>query len=282
MLPAGNRWYFGNSYNNPFVSADLTTGPGGAGRICEGVVHAWSWTVGTLEPDHDGDSFPDARCFIAIQTFETMDTLQCTDDGSGPLDGIVVDLGYLPSAENVIYFFALDLTSIAVNLPMPADGVGGYQIRYFIDVPPTGDPVPTPGIDDTDHGVNAQPMLWGTADSEPIHDGRIGFQNAQQFDDDAPSDGVHDLALECYDYHFGVCPDPLAACTGFLFVGADCPCSGDFNADRVVTKEDLTTLLANFGSACPCENECIDMDSNGSVDLTDLSRFLSSFGNVCP
>lgn len=283
QIPAGQRWFFGPAYNNPFVSADLTTSVGGAGRLCEGVVHSWYWRVGDNEPDHDGDGLPDARCFIMFQTFETMDTLRCRDDGSDLLDGLIVDLGFRPTPE-FLYYVALDLSTIAVTLPMPADGVGGYQIRYFIDVPPKGDPVLAPGINvATQLGVNAQPMLWGTSDAEPIFDNRAGFQNANQFDDDQPSDGFHNLALECYEYHFGVCPDPLGASTGFLYrTDADCPCPADLDADGVVGTGDLTILLTEFGITCPCENECVDFNFSGIVDLADLTLLLGSFGTDCP
>lgn len=61
-------------------------------------------------------------------------------------------------------------------------------------------------------------------------------------------------------------------------------CLGDANSDGVVNFSDVTSVLANFGSA---STGCLDLvcgDSNrdGVVNFTDNTTTLASFGNTCP
>ena len=243
----GDRWQL-DGFNNPFVSADLTTAPYARGVICEAVVHAWSWKVGAAEPDSDGDGRPDSPCFIAISTFESMDTAGCSDDGSTAIDGVIYDFSPLNSSDPY-YYLALDLSGTGLFHTMPSDGVGGYQLLYFIGTE-DGDPLILPeGIDSiTQRGVAVQPMLWGTGDAEPLFDGRVGSQDEWQFDD-INFDAEHQIPGECATYDFGVCPNPLGAMTGFLFQTQfpPCLCAGDLDEDGVVTLNDLTHLLIFFG-----------------------------------
>ncbi|MGE4056741.1 MAG: hypothetical protein AB7F99_18270, partial [Vicinamibacterales bacterium] len=113
-VPAGNRWYGGATYNNPFVSNDLTTDVAGQGQQCEAVGFAWFWNVGTAEPDNDGNGIPDSQCIIAVQTFEDMNvslaevatcegTADQWDDGSNFLDGVVYNFGFLPAGNGYYY-----------------------------------------------------------------------------------------------------------------------------------------------------------------------------------
>jgi hypothetical protein len=277
-VPPGTRWQLPRGLNNSFVAADLTTPA--AGAFCEGLVHAWNWTVGAAEPDRDGDGLPDAYCYLAVQQFEDMDTSGCSDDGSSFIDGIIYDTGLLASSVTY-YYFAVNLSGTGLWHSMPADGVGGYQLAYIIRFPPGGSfPELAGGIDDTQQGVSAQPMLWGTADAEPVNDGRAGSQNAWQFDDMHPSDGIHD-ADECINYAWSTCPTPLGAMTGFLVLVPPCPCRGDANGDGRVDIGDLVLLLSSFGESDPTE-PCIDSDADADVDLQDLAFLLHRFGQSCP
>src|SRR5262249_13450537 len=87
--PDGNRWFFGAEYSNPFVSADINGAVPGA--VCEGLGQAWYIVVGENEPDTDGDGQPDSPLYIAVQQFENMDVVGCTDDGSNFIDGVIYD-----------------------------------------------------------------------------------------------------------------------------------------------------------------------------------------------
>ena len=271
-----HRWRFADEFNNPFVSADMTMGSG----LVDGFLHAWSWTVGAAEADSDGDNRPDSPCFLLLAIYDSMDTTGCTDDGSSFLDALIFDFSPLPSSQEY-YFAAIDLDRLSVQLLPPPDRVGGYQLFYSLSSDPS-DPILPEGIDSlTQLGVAVQPMLWGTADAEPINDGRIGTQNAGQFDDVNPTDGQHQLANECIDYHLGACPEPLGAMTGFLsLMQVNCRPCGDLNFDGQVDLSDLTMLLGSFGQP-NSGGSCADLDQDGVCGLGDLSILLSRYGTSC-
>lgn len=58
-------------------------------------------------------------------------------------------------------------------------------------------------------------------------------------------------------------------------------CAGDLNEDGLVDLADLTTMLANFGTAGGATAAQGDMDGDGDVDLSDLTALLSIFGSLC-
>jgi len=58
--------------------------------------------------------------------------------------------------------------------------------------------------------------------------------------------------------------------------GGNPPCPGDFNGDGVVGLDDLTVLLASYGS-----DDGGDMDGDGDTDLEDLTLFLAAYGTTC-
>lgn len=60
------------------------------------------------------------------------------------------------------------------------------------------------------------------------------------------------------------------------------PCPGDLNHDGLVDLADLTTLLANFGTASGATPDQGDLDADGDIDLSDLTAFLGLFGTICP
>ncbi len=55
-------------------------------------------------------------------------------------------------------------------------------------------------------------------------------------------------------------------------------CYGDFDGDMMVTVNDLTIMLGDFGCS---ENCTADMDGNDAVGVSDLGEFLGVFGAVC-
>ena len=278
FIEPGARWFFGAKYNNPFVSADMRTGPRGAGAACEGLSFSWFAQFGAAETD--------PQLFIGIQTFENMDVAGCTDDGSGPIDGVIYDVSELsPDPEFLYYWMNVSLNGTSLAHTMPADGIGGYQIIFGTGFDPeTGEFIIPTGIDPvTQRGAVVQPMLWGTGDNEIPFDGRRGHDIDGQFDDDAPNDGNHDPALECYSYLFGVCPDPLCPSIAFWMKDDPTACECDLDGNRVVTTDDLAIFLGSFGTNAPnIPTPAADFDASGGVDLSDLALFLSCFAYVCP
>lgn len=60
-------------------------------------------------------------------------------------------------------------------------------------------------------------------------------------------------------------------------------CTADLTADCIVGLDDLTQLLAAFGTTAgdPAWNAAADFDRDGAVGLGDLARLLAQFGNDC-
>lgn len=66
----------------------------------------------------------------------------------------------------------------------------------------------------------------------------------------------------------------------WTFVAEPPPCIGDLNYDGNVGLQDLSILLAHFGSNGG-GSASGDLDENGQVDLADLTQILSQFGTSC-
>lgn len=63
---------------------------------------------------------------------------------------------------------------------------------------------------------------------------------------------------------------------------SDTPCPGDLDGNGAVDLDDLSTLLANFGTPGGADPADGDFDADGDVDLDDLTQLLSVFGTICP
>ncbi len=75
-----------------------------------------------------------------------------------------------------------------------------------------------------------------------------------------------------------------AAVDAFTVTGFDCNapnCPGDLDGDLDVDLNDLSVLLANFGTTSGADPADGDLDGDGDVDLTDLSNLLANFGLTC-
>jgi hypothetical protein len=301
-IPVGSRIYFGATYNNPFVSNDMTTDAAGAGVACEGVNIAWYWNIddvgGAPYDDSDGNGEVDQTCVIAVFTSETFstptDATVCDNDGTTSVipgvaytfngaSGLGLDDAFPGAGPSQGYYFSnIDLTGSGLSHVMPSTGVGGNLVVIGSAIDGAGVITITGGAGD----IYSQCMLWGTGEDEPGPSVRLGTQDAIQFDDDVvPSDGVHTLACfpagEGYSYSYGICPEPLGACLGFLYKGGvvPCPCAGDLNGDGIVDISDLALFLAQFGSA---DGGCDDINADGVTDISDLALFLAAFGSTCP
>ncbi|MCC6359522.1 MAG: hypothetical protein IT450_12325 [Phycisphaerales bacterium] len=66
--------------------------------------------------------------------------------------------------------------------------------------------------------------------------------------------------------------------------GCNPPCPGDLNQDGQIGIQDLSILLAHFGSCHPSTlyEPAADLDCDGCVRLQDLAELLGVFGSSCP
>lgn len=257
-IPVGGRWHLGEEYHAPSTSNDVRYAVPGA--VCDGAFVTWFWGAGGANTSE--------HCFIALLTFESVG---CDGDaGTGPLGGVVYDLGNLasnignPGAPS--YFMGADLGGTLLRHQLPVDGFGGFHLIFGRAYDPQSGELTLATL--------AQSMLWGTGDSESLPDGRVGSDNDGQF---------HDPSGECYSYSFGTCPDPLCPAVGFSAqTGDPCPCPGDLVRDGQIGIGDLAILLSVFGrSGANIPNPCLDLDGNGVIDLQDLAEMLARFGTPC-
>lgn len=204
------RWWFGTSYyagtfsvNDMFIGCEAAVG-----AASERIEFAWAWgpcwSTGGIAP-----------CQIAVYTLE--DWADCAPGSpasyGGTYSGIVYDFGTLTC--NPGFYYAADITELCdfgLFHQLPADGSGSYAF-ILGSLSSSGGFVLAEG---------AQMMLWGTK--------VVDFQGPRQLDDDNPRDGAHNLddvsdGGECYDYAFGVCPDPLGSCVAFYAQTGREPCA---------------------------------------------------------
>lgn len=183
------RWFFGTSHCNMFSTNDAVIG-----TLCSDRFEAaWYWTCAGQAAQH---------CFVLLQVYEKFDQTCEGPDRNGFLDGVVVDLGPLDCNTGAYFFVDVDLCLAGIEIAHPVD-------RFAYDL------ILAQAYDSSSGVVTladcAQPMLWGTdGHSDPDLDGP-GTQTAIQWDDTNPADGTHTPIDECYDYTFGLCPDPLSS-----------------------------------------------------------------------
>ncbi|MBL8761132.1 MAG: hypothetical protein JNL50_07500 [Phycisphaerae bacterium] len=235
------RWYFGPSHVAPLMVEDiqsLACGASGGGPI-DGIDCAWYWGGGT--------------CVIS---FFTSDEPAGCDDGD-PLSheymgGAAVDFGSIPPGG--FYFANVDglYSQLGIIVPLPAPG--GSYLETFTD-----------SSGDLNTLAGTQSMLWGTGDAhaEPF---RAGTQNQWGW---SYSDGT----LECGDFMYSVCPDPLGSAVGFLQLR----CPSDVNWDGFVNADDYDLFAENFDVA----NPCADLNGDGFVNGNDYDAFATWFDEGC-
>ncbi len=260
--PAGNRWYFGTTYDNPFAANDMTADSGG-GSDANDMMLGWHW---------GGPALVDRNCFIVISTHDS----NAINDNTGLCDtpvqqgdpsflgGVILDFGPLTGNPGHYWYTTVEdlSTGFGISVPIPADLIGAYHVilgTYTTD--PTTDGV----LDDTVEG-GTQPMLWGSGADEAIGgvaDVRPGDQNEWQWDDDFVIDGTHQAPDECYNYAFGVCPDPLGSMLALWVAGGGGGCAWDLDGDGDTDFNDLVTLLAGYGT---------------TYDFSDLVGLLGDYG----
>jgi len=263
-----SRWYLEAAYCNMYITNDMEFDPAYGGEYAQRIELAWYWYVngaGTGE-----------NMALAVEFFEDFDDTCATGDPNGQgeyLGGIVLMFGYAKGDPGAYFITDLKLCGLDC-LPTPADGKGSYNI-WILTYDDPNDP-------EFRLATCGHVPLWGTGDGEqPIPDdvgrGRMSHQGPIQWDDDYPTDGWHTAPDECYDYSYGLCPDPLGAMFCF-WVAVECP--GDVDGDDDVDQADLGALLTAWDSHWddPTWDSRPDLDFNGRVDQSDLGILLADWG----
>jgi hypothetical protein len=224
------RWG-GNEYDNPHFAGDMHLSPGTEGRLASRMETAW-WD-NRLAPE---------QFYIICFPIEDFDA-SCTGPAfAKTYDGVIFDFGVV--APSTAGYYWTNATLGHVPFQLPVDGVGGFVTFYAKAVTDAAVTLTTPFV---------QPMLWGTMDPGCTPPGtNTSFQVAAQWDDDNPLDGTFNPSPppvgECYNYFFGVCPNPLGPMYAFWVfkendVRCDANCDGYFDGFDI---EPFFVLLTNI------------------------------------
>lgn len=191
---AGSRWFFGpGGIDGVYTCNDMLLGCSNChGSISERIEFAWYWGPCPIA----GGS---QNCMVAV--FTTEDWIDCTWPGSGSTySGVIYNFGTLPCNTGSFYYADLDLCTTGLFHQLPVDGAGGYCMVLSQGFSAGGALLLAEG---------GQPMLWGTKNpSNP------DSQNNDVWVDDNPRDSSLN-PTECYNFGFGLCPDPLGPMIGF-------------------------------------------------------------------
>jgi hypothetical protein len=266
-LPDGSRWFFGATYDNPHFATDysMDDGAAAAGGDLDALDYAW-FPNDTITP---GGSWP---FFLVTQAYSdyTDPNLGC-DELLTFAGGVIFDFGLVP-ADGGGYYFTQITGLVDAGIVLPITPNGYIEVIHAEEFDPVAGTVTFP------FSYVSQPMLHGTP--EDRSETGPGISGAAQWDDDAPLDGLFDGTVpECYDYTFGVCPDPLGACLSIYTNGGGCP-SADFNGDGFTDFFDYDDYVACFeGAGAPGCNA--DFNGDGFVDFFDYDAFVFAFEG-CP
>jgi len=257
---AADDSFAGNQFNNVSYRRVNVTGPSGSGVFTFG---------------NSGGTIREQPAINAWDTATQTTLMPLVGDGIAILAYEVTDLGNgLHHYEYALYNMNHDGAFNSFSIPLPA-GVNVTNVDFhfvrnhgpqvtgstFDNTPWTmtvGSGAVTWATDNEATNVNANALRWGTL---------FNFR----FDADQP-------------------PTPTEATLGLYRSGGTTtaatvgpsapppePCPGDFNQDGLIGLEDLTVLLASYGS-----NAGGDMDGDGDTDLEDLTQFLALYGTACP
>jgi len=269
--PNSFRWYFGAGYHNPYIASDMRQlNPGTEGGTAPYAQTSWYWE--TTE-----------QCFMLISTYETFGyaSVPALD---GFIGGWIFDFGILDATTGGFYYANFDGVTGGYDWTMPSTNDGGFEMAY-------GN-----AFDGTNFTLAslAQPMLWGTEGTNP------SVNDALQYDDDNPTDGVH-VDAERYDYTYGVAPDPLGISHGFYTsdsgpitevlaptsytLGPQGSEEGANDVSKVTTSDDVRAVAFNTTVAnnnIPSIRYTFFFTSPVTTDITELKSTVESqsqFGN---
>jgi hypothetical protein len=267
----GIRWYFGSTYHNPNTIEDMQDCACPPGSIISEVDLGFFWST-------------TGECYIVYFPFEEVmafdvGTGLCTDPSALTPTGNGVAFYYGALAGSTSFYYYSRPTGVevlGVALPSTDDNGdasgfadGSYQQIFASAVTSSGITL-APGP--------CQPMLWGTStNGTGPADCRPGHNNADSYDDDGPTDGVHSNPGECYDYTFGLCPDPMGKDNGFCYLR----CPADYNNDGFVDGIDADNFNNTFEGAGPLPQSCADLNGDCFVDGIDADYFNNEFESAC-
>ena len=261
------RYYFGPTANNPHHASDYSMDDGAAtsGGTLDQLDYQW-WMQDNVAPINESYQF--YLVFQAYSDYPADPTTECAFPTTF-VGGVIFDFGVQPMDGGG--YNCTILTGIsALNIEIPANGY--MEMIHAQDFDAGTGALTLPG------DYDSQPMLYGTPNGRGETGPGIAY--AGQWDDDAALDGIFD-AGECYDYGYGLCPDPLNASFAIYTIGGGggCP-SADFNADGFVDFFDYDDYVACFeGFGAPGCNA--DFNGDGFVDFFDYDDFVFAFEG-CP
>lgn len=168
------------------------------------------------------------------------------------------------SAPILVDFGTVPLNSVAqLNVPV---GNGGLVNLYG-----------TAGIETLNYSLAASSSFSLSGGNGPFNDAAGGTLNSHALSMNTstpgPVSGTLTIASNSADE-----PVYIVQLVGNVQTPPSCP--GDIDGDLLVNVNDLTFILANFGTNVP-PNTLGDLDGDGIVNVTDLANFLGFFGNSC-
>ncbi len=235
------RWFFGPSYCNTWALHGFTVAATDTDGLSDHSKFAWFWYG-------DGNPTGSEQCFLVTFTYEDFDSTCNGPAAANGYSGIILDFGLLPTNPGGYYWTNPNtLCSVGLGYTMPADGTGAYDIQQWNFFDGTNFAFATCG----------QPMLWGPRDTTTQ-----GVATDIQWDDDTDvdangnctadingnclnmPDGNLQAPFECYNYLFGLCPEPLAAMAAFLGNAGPTTCL-TLDVDQLIAGLTSTFTLAN-------------------------------------
>jgi len=271
----GIRWYFGSAYENPNTVEDMQNCACPGSSVVDELDYGWYW-------QNTGNCVIIFFPLEQVMAFDPVlgvcnDPATFSDTGGG---GVALNYGSLPGSNGDGYYYSRVAGIGGIGILSPATDKNGDPNGYADG---SYHWIISSGIDSA--GIHlapgpTQPMLWGTSGSDTnggTKDGRPGYNNGDSYDDDNPTDGV--LAPnECYDYHFGICPDPLGKDSAWSYLR----CPADFNNDGFVDGIDADSFNNTFESADPTVQIGADLNGDCFVDGIDSDLFNNEFESPCP
>lgn len=263
-VDSGLRWFFGSGYENPNTIEDMQDCACPPGSVISEVDLGFFWGA----TDNLFIIYFPIEEVLEFNGTDCTDPSTMTDTGGG---GVILNYGVVPGSSTFYYYSRVPgLDAIGMLSPSTDDNGdaagladGSYQM-IISDAVTSSAIFLAPGP--------CQSMLWGTG--QTTGDCRPGLNNGDAFDDDAPTDGAFANPAECYDYTFGLCPDPLGKMNCFSY--ARCP--ADFNNDGFIDGSDSDS----FNNAFEAGNPCADLNGDCFLDGSDSDLFNNEFESACP
>lgn len=205
--------------------------------------------------------------------------------GTGPLTGI---MGVLDEDDVDIYMIAI---TDSRNFAASTVGSTGWDTQLFLfdqegraiamndDAPGAG--TAESALSNRFVTTNGRYYLAiSRSDRDPVNSDRQAIWEDRPADEERAPDGPG--APSPFLDHWSDAT-PFAGRYEIALNGASfiTPCRGDVNGDGRTDLLDLTTLLANFGTAAGAIYTDGDLDEDGDVDLADLTELLAGFGQMC-